>query len=59
MSNSSRSHRRGTRYAVATLALGLAAGMAALPAHSDDINEQVAEASDVLARADAKVDAAM
>ncbi|MFN8214092.1 MAG: peptidoglycan DD-metalloendopeptidase family protein [Candidatus Nanopelagicales bacterium] len=59
MSNSSRSHRRGTRYAVATLALGLAAGMAALPAHSDDINEQVAEASDDLARADAKVDAAM
>ena len=59
MSNSSRSHRRGARYAVATLALGLAAAMAALPAHSDDINEQVAEASDDLARADAKVDAAI
>ena len=59
MPRSSRSHRRGVRYAAATLALGLAAAMAALPAHSDDINEQVAEASDDLARADAKVDAAI
>ena len=59
MSNSSRSARCGVRYAAASLAIGLAAGMVALPAHSDDINEQVAEASDDLARADAKVDAAI
>ena len=59
MLNSSRGRHRGVRYAAATVALGLAAGMAAFPAHSDDINEQVAEASDDLARADAKVDAAV
>ena len=59
MPSSSRSDRRGVRIAAATLALGVAAGMAAFPAHSDDINEQVADASDDLARADAKVDAAL
>jgi peptidoglycan hydrolase CwlO-like protein len=59
MSNSSRSHRRAVRYAVASLTIGLAAGIATFPAHSDDINEQVAEASDDLAKADAKVDAAI
>lgn len=41
------------------MAFGLASGIAALPAHSDDINKQVADASDDLARADAKVEAAI
>jgi murein DD-endopeptidase MepM/ murein hydrolase activator NlpD len=41
------------------MVFGLALGMTSLPAHSDDINEQVAAASDDLARADAKVEAAI
>ncbi len=59
MSSLSSSHRRGARRAAAALALGLAVGLVAYPAHSEDINEQVADATDDLARADAKVDAAI
>lgn len=41
------------------MALGLTLGTAALPAVADDINEQVDSASDDLARADVKVEAAI
>ncbi len=53
------SSRRRVRFGAASVVLAVAAGMVALPAHSDDINEQVADASGDLARADAKVEAAI
>ncbi|HQR79338.1 MAG TPA: peptidoglycan DD-metalloendopeptidase family protein [Actinomycetota bacterium] len=53
------SHRRRARCVAATMVCGLALGMTSLPAHADDINDQVAAASDDLARADAKVEAAI
>ncbi len=56
---SSSRDRRRMRFVAASMVLGLAAGATSLPAHSDDINEQVAAASDDLARADAKVEAAI
>lgn len=49
--------QRRARYAAAMLACGML--LAATPGLADDINEQVAAASDDLAKADAKVDAAI
>ncbi len=57
--SSSRTSRRGRRYAAASMALGLAVAGFTVPAQGDDINEQVESASDDLARADAKVEAAI
>lgn len=47
------------RFAAAVCAIGVSLSATALPAHSDDINDQVADASGDLARADAKVEAAI
>jgi murein DD-endopeptidase MepM/ murein hydrolase activator NlpD len=59
MDMSESSLRRLTRLVAVCAVVGASCTALALPAHSEDINDQVAEVGDDLARADAKVEAAI
>lgn len=59
MDNSARSSTSWWRIAAGSLACGLTAAFLVAPVNAEDINQQVADASDDLARADSKVAASL
>ena len=59
MTESARSYRSLWRIAAGSVACGLTAAFLVTPVNAEDINQQVSQASDDLARADAKVAASL